>query len=107
MKIEKLGSAKRFGARYGKKPKQLFAEIEKLQRAKHKCPYCHYIKVRRLSYGIWHCKKCNSKFTGKAYTISEALPGEKAKIEEQPVIEAVEESQNIEGNIEETKEVTE
>jgi len=72
--IDKLGSAKRFGARYGKKPKQLFAKIEKLQRSRHKCPYCHYKKVRRIAYGIWHCTKCNSKFTGRAYTVSEALP---------------------------------
>lgn len=75
--IEKLGSAKRFKARYGKKPKQLFAAIEKLQRAKHKCPYCHYKKVKRIAIGIWHCRKCNSKFTGRAYTISEILPTER------------------------------
>ena len=87
--IGKLGSAKRFGARYGKKPKQLFAEIEKLQRAKHKCPYCHYVQVRRLSFGIWHCRKCNAKFTGRAYTISEALPSERA-VQVEEIAEPVE-----------------
>jgi len=69
----KLGSAKRFGARYGAKPKHKFAKIEKEQRKKHKCPYCNYVKVKRLAVGIWHCRKCNSKFTGKAYSISKPI----------------------------------
>ena len=72
-KVEKLGSAKRFGARYGTKPKHKFAKIEKEQRKKHKCPYCNYIKVKRVAVGIWHCRKCNSKFTGKAYSIAKTI----------------------------------
>ena len=66
-----LGSAKRFGARYGRTVKHKFAKIEALQRKKYKCPYCSYDKVKRLSSGIWHCRKCNAKFTNKAYTIEE------------------------------------
>ena len=30
-------------------------------------------KVNRISKGIWVCKKCKSKFTGKAYTIAEKI----------------------------------
>lgn len=101
--IGKLGSAKRFGARYGKKPKQIFAEIEKLQRSKHRCPYCHYVKAKRLSFGIWYCSKCNSKFTGRAYTISEELPTEK-EIKEEIAAEEITESQESE-EIEKTEEV--
>ena len=59
---------KRFGARYGRKPKVKFAKIEAQQRAKHKCDYCNKNAVRRISVGIWHCLKCDTKFTGKAYT---------------------------------------
>ncbi|MBS3136186.1 50S ribosomal protein L37ae [Candidatus Woesearchaeota archaeon] len=66
----KLGSAKRFGARYGRSLRHLFAKIEDEHRRKHKCPYCGRIAVKRLAAGIWLCKKCGSKFTGKAYTIS-------------------------------------
>jgi|TARA_B100001964_G_C14199608_1_gene585114 large subunit ribosomal protein L37Ae len=80
-KIEKLGSAKRFGARYGSKPKHKFAKIEKEQRKKHKCPYCNNFKVRRVSIGIWNCRKCNSKFTGKAYTIAKTISFEKTPVE--------------------------
>ncbi|MBW2976971.1 50S ribosomal protein L37ae [Candidatus Woesearchaeota archaeon] len=73
VKVEKLGSAKRFGARYGSKPKHEFAKIEKEQRKRHKCPYCHNFKVKRVAFGIWQCKKCNSKFTGKAYSIEASI----------------------------------
>ena len=83
-KIEKLGSAKRFGARYGTKPKYEFAKIEKEQRKRHKCPYCNAVAVKRIAMGIWHCRKCDAKFTGKAYTIAkpilaEVVPAEKTE----------------------------
>ncbi|MBS3112573.1 50S ribosomal protein L37ae [Candidatus Woesearchaeota archaeon] len=63
-------STKRFGARYGNTIKEKYAKIESEQRRLHKCPYCKQPKAKRLASGIWHCKKCNSKFTGKAYTLS-------------------------------------
>jgi len=77
-KVEKLGSAKRFGARYGSKPKHKFAKIEKEQRKKHLCPYCNTLKVKRVAVGIWHCRKCGSKFTGKAYSITKTISFEEA-----------------------------
>jgi|TARA_B100002003_G_scaffold149320_1_gene138433 large subunit ribosomal protein L37Ae len=70
---EKLGSAKRFGARYGRKTKEKFAKVEKEQRKLHKCPYCNNIKVKRIAVGIWNCKKCNAKFAGKAYSIRKKI----------------------------------
>ena len=84
---EKLGSMKRFGTRYGPRNKKKVAAIEKLHRGRHKCPFCNYVKVTRLSKGIWQCEKCNAKFTGKAYTytspkkVIEELMEEKAKSE--------------------------
>ncbi len=60
---------KRFGPRYGRKPKKKFSMLEKQHRAKHKCPYCNKDGVKRMALGIWHCAKCSSKFAGKAYTI--------------------------------------
>ena len=68
MAKSKLGSAKRFGTRYGASNKHIFAKIEQQQRKKHKCPYCNYTSVKRQSKGIWYCTKCNTKFAGKAYT---------------------------------------
>jgi len=61
-------TTKRFGARYGTKPKNKFKLIEIQQRAKHKCPYCNKIAVKRLALGIWQCRQCLEKFAGKAYT---------------------------------------
>lgn len=80
--IKKLKSAKRFGARYGRRVKERFAEIEKEQRKLHKCPYCNNVKVKRIAVGIWYCRKCKAKFTGKAYTIKE-----KIIVEEEPKLE--------------------
>ena len=69
----KLGSVKRFGARYGRKVKEKFAEIEALHRKKYKCPYCNQQKVKRVGTGIWECKKCGSRFTSKAFTVAKKI----------------------------------
>jgi len=66
----KTGSINRFGARYGRTPKKRFGQIEVEQRKLHKCPYCNRIKVKRVTTGIWQCRKCDAKFTGKAYTFT-------------------------------------
>ncbi|MBI4983656.1 50S ribosomal protein L37ae [Candidatus Woesearchaeota archaeon] len=65
-----MSSVKRFGARYGRKPKAKFALIESLQRTKYRCPYCNKERVKRVAMGIWCCKKCNVKFAARAYTIT-------------------------------------
>ena len=78
--IKRLGSTKRFGARYGRRTKERFAEIEKELKKKHKCPYCSNLTVRRLAAGIWYCKKCNARFTGRAYTLKEKALEEKAVV---------------------------
>ena len=69
MATKKVGSAGRFGARYGQKIRKKIAVIEKKQKGWHKCPYCAKFKVKRVSVGIWECRGCNSKFTGKAYEV--------------------------------------
>lgn len=96
VKVDKLGSAKRFGARYGTKPKYKFAKIEKEQRRKHKCPYCSYVQVKRVAMGIWQCRKCDAKFTGKAYTIGKSIISGAPAIEEELPKDIKEEDEDIE-----------
>ncbi len=66
-------STKRFGPRYGPRLKNKNAQIEAVQRSKQTCPYCKKQAVKRMSTGIWHCRKCDKKFTGKAYSIKEKI----------------------------------
>jgi large subunit ribosomal protein L37Ae len=64
-----ISSTRRFGPRYGRKVRKRFGTIESEQRKLHKCPYCNAVKVKRISLGIWNCKKCGAKFSGKAYSV--------------------------------------
>lgn len=64
---KKVGTAGRFGARYGKKIRQKISDIEKREKMKYECPKCHKINVKRVSSGIWQCRSCNIKFGGRAY----------------------------------------
>jgi len=67
----KGGPAKRFGARYGATIRARVRDIEVLMRSKHKCPRCYSVgKIKRLSVGIWTCRKCGYTFAGGAYTPS-------------------------------------
>ncbi|MBN2421382.1 50S ribosomal protein L37ae [Candidatus Woesearchaeota archaeon] len=69
IKRKKGGSAKRFGARYGRTTRTKISELERAMRSRQKCPYCMKNKVKRVASGIWHCKGCNAKFAGAAYII--------------------------------------
>ncbi|HII29839.1 50S ribosomal protein L37ae [Candidatus Woesearchaeota archaeon CG08_land_8_20_14_0_20_47_9] len=66
--VKILASVKRFGPRYGRKVRYKVGKIESERREQKTCPYCHKERVKRIAAGIWQCKKCNSKFTGRAYT---------------------------------------
>ncbi len=69
MVTKKVSSAGRFGTRYGKRLRQKIISIEKVQRHRQPCLYCHRKTAMRLAPGIWYCKKCESKFTSKAYKV--------------------------------------
>ena len=66
MKTKKVKSSGRFGARYGYRVKTKITEIESIQRKKQKCIFCDGV-AKRLSKGIWQCKKCNKRFAGHVY----------------------------------------
>jgi len=64
---KKIGSAGRFGARYGAKQKKVVAQLEKLKKESKVCPFCERKSLKRIAPGIWYCKKCKTKFAGGAY----------------------------------------
>ena len=66
-KKKKIGSAGRFGARYGLRQRKRILAVEDSQKKKHKCPFCRKNAVKRLAMGIWYCTACRKKFAGKAY----------------------------------------
>ncbi len=67
MKVKKVGPAGIFGSRYGTVARRRYAEVVSEMRIPHECPRCHVRAVRRLSVGVWNCRKCGVKFTGGAY----------------------------------------
>ncbi len=66
-KVNKVGSAGRFGPRYGLKIRRRVAAVEARMKQKHVCPVCGRKSVRRISTGIWQCQKCGATFAGGAF----------------------------------------
>lgn len=59
---------KRYGARYGFKPRKKALEIERKANRKKECPYCgKEVDLIKEASGIFKCPKCNNKFTGESY----------------------------------------
>ncbi|MGC8816464.1 MAG: 50S ribosomal protein L37ae [Candidatus Hadarchaeum sp.] len=78
-RTKKVGSAGRFGPRYGTKVRKLVVEVEKKLKQDYKCPSCGALKVRRTCSSIWQCRRCGAKFAGGAYTpAAVAAPAEKS-----------------------------
>jgi large subunit ribosomal protein L37Ae len=72
-KRKKIQAAGRFGAGYGTRTRKRLNAVEVLQRKKQVCPYCSKAGVKRISAGIWHCKKCGKKFAGPAYALAKQI----------------------------------
>lgn len=66
-RTKKVGTSGRYQARYGVRSRTQVRNVEMLQKSNHICPSCGHQKVKRVSSGIWQCRKCESKFTGGAY----------------------------------------
>ena len=67
MKVKKVGPAGSFGTRYGTVSRRRYAEVVTGMRVPHECPRCHVRAVKRLTVGVWNCRKCGVKFAGGAY----------------------------------------
>ena len=69
-RTKKVGITGRFGPRYGRKAKRTVKKIEENMKKNHTCPQCDRLAVKRVSAGIWKCRKCDVVFTGGAYVPS-------------------------------------
>lgn len=63
----RVGSAGRFGARYGRISRKRVADIERLMRQDHACPSCDDQEVFRDGTGIWECNRCGYRFAGGTF----------------------------------------
>jgi len=72
-KTKKVGAAGRFGPRYGRKIRDSVRKVEEKSKAKHSCPQCGKISLKRVSTGIWECTKCKTKLAGGAYVPQTSL----------------------------------
>ncbi|MAF89490.1 MAG: 50S ribosomal protein L37ae [archaeon] len=93
MRTKLVGSAGRFGQRYGRKVRLRTAAIEKYSKAKHPCPSCKAKKVRREFVGVWRCRKCDLQFSAGAYSPSSSIEEIKARLSSSGVSQKTKDSE--------------
>jgi len=77
-RTRKVGTAGRFGSRYGRGIRKRLIKVESKQKALKTCPQCRFKKVKRQAAGLYKCGKCGAEFTGGAYQ-AETLAGKTIK----------------------------
>ncbi len=55
--------------RYGFTLRRVWSEVVSKARAKYECPRCKKVAVRRVSAGIWKCRRCGLVMAGGAYEL--------------------------------------
>ncbi len=66
-RTKRIGSAGRYGVRFGQKIRKMVSDIEAVQKGDHACPSCAKNAVAREASGIWKCRICGCVFAGGAY----------------------------------------
>ncbi len=61
-------AAARFGPRYGMTLRRRWLRVYMKLKAKYRCPRCQVGVLRRVSVGVWECRKCGYKFAGGAFS---------------------------------------
>jgi large subunit ribosomal protein L37Ae len=67
-RTKKVGSTRGFGSRYGAMVRKRYIKVVTEMKKPHRCPQCGLLRVKRISVGVWKCRKCGFTFTGGAYT---------------------------------------
>jgi len=55
------------GVKYGFTARKRYAEVMSKRRAKYNCSQCHIGRLKRISVGVWSCRRCGFTFAGGAY----------------------------------------
>ncbi len=63
-----MGLTRGLGSRYGATVRKRYVKVVAEMRKPHRCPQCGFLRVKRVSVGVWKCRKCGFTFTGGAYT---------------------------------------
>ncbi|MFH1630982.1 MAG: 50S ribosomal protein L37ae [Candidatus Aenigmatarchaeota archaeon] len=68
--VKKRSSA-RFGSKYGKRLREEVLKTEsKYRGVSYNCPACSRKAVKRVSAGVWKCRKCSKKFASLSYSFN-------------------------------------
>jgi len=65
--MKKVGPTRGLGSRYGATVRKRYTKVVTEMKKPRRCPQCGLLRVKRMSVGIWKCKKCGFTFTGGAY----------------------------------------
>ncbi|MHA2009745.1 MAG: 50S ribosomal protein L37ae [Promethearchaeota archaeon] len=93
-RTKKVGISGRFKSRYGSTLRKRWRLIEERRYGDTRCPRCETRgSLHRISTGIWHCKKCDARFTGGAYFIETPRGAESFRVakRKQRELETIEE----------------
>ena len=66
--MKKVGPTRGLGVRYGSTVRKRYIKVITELKKPHRCPQCGFVRVRRVSVGVWKCGKCEFTFAGGAYT---------------------------------------
>lgn len=72
-RTKKVGPTRGLGPRYGSTVRKRYVKVMQGLRRSHSCPQCGFSRVKRVSVGVWGCRKCGYTFTGGAYVPSTKL----------------------------------
>ena len=67
-RTKKAGPTGGLGVRYGSTLRKRYKKVVQDLNKKHKCPKCEFVRVKRISTGLWKCRKCDAVFSGGAYS---------------------------------------
>jgi large subunit ribosomal protein L37Ae len=91
-RTKKVGPTRGLGPRYGATVRKRYIKTVTEMKKPHKCPQCGLPRVKRVSVGVWKCRKCGFTFAGGAYTPSTKLGVVAKRVAKGATVEEVEAS---------------